>query len=124
MLRARVDRGDVLEAEQRSDVIDELQLLCRRIDQREVHVRRNDRKRKSGKSRAGADIGNARAVQVRVSRQAVEEVLRDLLWALAYCREIHALVPYVELIEHTHELANSFIVERHAELCRAGFQYV
>jgi hypothetical protein len=95
---ALMNRRDVLDADRLRDVLDELQFLRRRIKQSELTRWVRDRKRQAWKSRTGADVQNARAAQKRLHGQAIKQVFRDLLRSLANSREIHSLIPIVQLV--------------------------
>ena len=64
----------------------------------------HDRQWQAGKPRAGTDIEDALATQVRLHGQAVEQVLGDLRAPLTNRGEVHALVPLVQLVEQAQQL--------------------
>src|SRR5262245_20681797 len=113
---ARVHGLYVAQAEGLRSVLDELTLLRGRVDQRELELRHCDRERQTRKTGAGADVRDARAAHMAVDGETVEQVLGDLLTAFADRGQIHALVPVVELVEESQQLARLVGAQRNAEL--------
>src|SRR5581483_3256041 len=86
-----------------------------RIDQREQPVGVCDGKRKAGETRPRADIGNARPAQMRVYREAVEQMVRDQRLAAADRGEVVGGIPALQFIEQSCETLRLRIAERHIE---------
>src|SRR4029434_3068520 len=75
VLSARVHRLHVAQAESLRRVLDEFELLRRRVNESELELRQRDGERQAGKTRAGADVRDASAAQVAVYGETVEQVL-------------------------------------------------
>ena len=116
---ARLQRLDIAETERACGVRHEAHLLAVGVEQREPPLRLRDGERQPGEARAGADIGDARAVQMRRHGQAVEQMVRDHLVARGHGREVVGPVPARELVQQTRERRRLRGVEHDTEPGRA-----
>ena len=92
-----VNCADVGEAQQARRVRDEAHLLGGGVDQREVPLRIAHRERQPGEAGAGAGVRDARAREVDIDGEAVEQVVGHHGGGRADRREVIAAVPAPEL---------------------------
>ena len=101
-------------------MLDELRLLCGRLDQRELSIRIDDGQRQPGKSGASADISDGSALQVAMDAQRVEQVLEDRLPGVADCRQVEATVPVLKLGQQCQQPIALLRGERNPKFLRAA----
>ena len=96
----------------------EADLLRRRVDQGELPPGVADREGQPRETRPRAHVGDPLTDQVRVDREAVEEVMRDHRPGLTDGREVVAAIPAAELIEQSQEANGILRRQRHPEAGR------
>ena len=114
-LRPQRDHFDIGEVQARHRVAQEFGLLPGGFDQRVAPVRVRDGEWQARKPRAGADVRDREAAQVRQHRERVEQVLVHALGRFADRRQVHARVPVRKLVKERPERLDLRRREREAE---------
>ncbi len=98
-----VHRFDILQAKLMRGMLNKTDLLAVGIDEPEAPLRIQKRERQAGKTCTRSNISHGCPPHVRVNRQAVEQMMRQHLLALADRREVIGTVPALELIEQARQ---------------------
>jgi len=90
---------DVVQSQLAGRMPDEADLLAVRIDQRELSVGIGKGERQPGKAGTRAEVSQPAAAQIRLQRQAVQQVMSQHILTPPDGREVVGPIPALDLIE-------------------------
>jgi hypothetical protein len=103
---------DIDQAECAGRVLYKTDFLAVGIDEREAPLGVEHRQGQARKTRARANISHRRALQLRMNRQAVQQVMSQHFIAIADRCQVVSAVPALELVEQPHEASGIRLGER------------
>jgi DNA-binding response OmpR family regulator len=119
---ACVNPLDVSQSQRVRGVIDEADLFARRIYERKPTFRIEYGERQAGEAGTCADVRYGSTVEVRLNREAVEEVVRHHVLTLGDGREVVGAVPPLELVQELQQARGVALGKRDAHILRVVYE--
>jgi hypothetical protein len=120
--RARVHRRHVGESQRMRRMGNEADFLGGGVDEGELPRGVAQRQRQARKPRSGTHVCNARALQVGMNGEAVEQVMREHRGGGGDRRQVVSAVPARELIEQRQQAPGVAVAQNDSQGCRVLHQ--